>query len=155
MSELVLAEKWMIAQIKAAQTAAKAANPSYVILHVYSSKVPRRDLQQPPAVGQPPHFPCIVVRELSPGVDVTGLEGTTIMAQPLYLVEVIGITSFLDIDPIQKTIHASIHQKRGAGAFANVLSCVRIKPFKKEEEESGITYKRLGAEYRLLVQSED
>lgn len=155
MSELLIARKWMIAQIKAAQAAAKAADASYVILHVYSNKVPRRDLQQPPAVGQPPHFPCIVVRLLSSGTDAVGLEGTTIMAQPLYLVEVIGITSILEIDPIQKIAHKAIHQERGSGEFANVLSCVRTKPFEKEEEESGITYQRLGAEYRLKVQAED
>ena len=155
MSELVLAEKWMVAQIKAAQAAAKAADASYVILHVYTDKVPRRDLQQPPAVGQPPHFPCIVIRLLSSGNDATGLEGTTIMAQPVYLVEAIGITSILEIVPIERIAHKAIHQKRGSGEFANILSCVRIKPFKRPEEESGITYKRLGAEYRLLVQSED
>lgn len=151
-TETLVAETWMVERIQAAQATALAADPGYTVLRIHNEAGDQVDVDQEPPTGEPPYYPCIVIRLRTPLIDSRGLAGTTAMTNLVYLVEVIGRkSSFTAIGPTVSLINAVLHQKRGAAAGGLVLSCIRLKPWKLPDEDAGVRYQRLGYEYELSV----
>lgn len=152
MSENIVAETWMTERIAAAQVAAKAADASYTILRIHNEEGDQVDPTQAPPSGEPPYYPCIMLRLRTPLEDSRGISGTTMMTNLIYLVEVIGReSSFSAISPVVRMINTAIHQQKGPAAGGLVLACIRLKLFKLPDFDKGVRYQRLGYEYELSV----
>lgn len=151
--ETLVAETWIAERIQAAQAAALAADPGYTVLRVHNEVGPQVDTRKDPPPGEPPYYPCVMIRLRTPLADSRGNAGTTLMTNLVYLVEVMGRAgSFSAIAPTVGLINAALHQQRGDAAGGRVKSCIRRAPWKLPDQDGGVRYQRLGYEYELQVE---
>lgn len=98
-------------------------------------------------------FPFVQWNLLS-SVDVRGQGPNSIMLNCLYLVKAVGKTrSYGDLLPITKRVRELIDGKGGDTlAGDHIFSCSREEGFRLPEYLNGVSYRHLGAVYRIFVQ---
>lgn len=149
-TETNVAERWLIARIKAANIAANAANPAIPILRVYNEAAQQVDLSVAPEAGELEYYPCVVVRLMTARADVQSASAVVLFAELVYLVEVIDRNGSLGgLEPLWKFIHPALHRQRGTTSDGEIIFCRRLNPFKKKDRDADDEYQRLGGQYLL------
>lgn len=143
MNETRRAKTWITGRLRTALTAANLADPTLAIIKVHDRKVPQELAQTDSA------FPCYVIRSVTPARDTQGVAGYVIWANLEILIEVITKDStYSSLERYNDILETALHRKSDG---VNVISCVRNRPFEKEDIAEGHAYQRVGYYFSLQV----
>lgn len=137
MSEIVAAEKWMVARLLA-ESALTAIIDDRVVSHVVRDEV---------------EYPLVLITMASAAENYTTLEGNVIWSPLVYAVRIVDrVESYEDLEAGANAIKAALHRQSGSNDSGEVVSCLYQAPFATIElDRDGAEMRALGGLYRPTV----
>lgn len=135
MSEALLTDAWLYAALHGDATLLAAA-PGGV----------HADIAPPDAT-----YPFVTF-QLESSVDLPVLNGVRIWADQVYLIKATGTAGYGPLSTIMDRVETLLHRTTATVSGGKILECLRESTIQYAETDGPVTYRHLGATYRIRTQ---